>query len=139
MADMYIKSYGRKFIPLVFALIVFISILLSASVASAVVDVTLQWNASSGAEGYRLFYREDGQKYNYASPDWEGAGTTGTIYGLDDSTTYHFVVRAYNDYGESGDSKEETYTPGSDPVISLSTASLANSCAGGSNAGSAGS
>jgi PKD repeat protein len=53
-----------------------------------------------------LFYREDGQNYNYSSPDWEGPGTTCTIYGLSDSTTYHFVVRAYNAYEESGDSNE---------------------------------
>jgi hypothetical protein len=134
LAYTYRKSYITRFILLIFSLIVFISILFSASVASAVVDITLQWNASGGADGYRLFYREDGKNYNYASPDWEGPGTTGTLYGLNDFTTYHFVVRAYNDYGESSDSNEEIYTPGSDPAISLSTTSLANSCTTGTNA-----
>ena len=29
-----------------------------------------------------------------------------TIYGLDDETNYYFVVRAYNELGESGNSNE---------------------------------
>jgi len=80
--------------------------------AFAVVDVTVAWDASSGADGYRLFLREDGQNYNYSSPDWEGTGTTCVLSGQDESTTYHFVVRAFNDYGESGDSNEAHLYPG---------------------------
>jgi PKD repeat protein len=107
----YRKSYTYRFAVLLFFFIVFIPILIYPSVASAVVDVTLAWNASSGAEGYRLFYREEGQSYNYGSPDWEGPGTTCSIPALDESITYHFVVRAYNAYGESGDSNEEHLYP----------------------------
>jgi hypothetical protein len=132
----YKKSHILKLVFLIFAFIVFISILFSASVASAVVDVTLQWNPSSGADGYRLFYREDGQSYNYGSPDWEGPGTTCTIYGLTEGITYNFVVRAYNDNGESGNSNEEIYTPGLNPAISLGTTSLTNSCTAGTDASS---
>ena len=130
----YRKSYKHWPGFLILAIIVFISILFYSTVASAVIDVTLAWDTSSGADGYRLFYREDGQGYNYATPDWEGSGTTCTVYGLDDLTTYHFVVRAYNANGESGDSNEETLSPASGPAISLSTTSLANSSTEGTNA-----
>jgi len=108
---MRIKKNNIRLGLLILAFSVFLSILFCASVAFAVVDVTLAWDASSGANGYRLFYREDGQNYDYTSPDWEGTGTTCTISGLDESTTYHFVVRAFNDYGESGNSNEEHLYP----------------------------
>ena len=130
----YRKSHITRVALAILLVIVFISILFCPAVASAVVDVTLVWDASSGADGYRLFYREDGQGYNYATPDWEGSGTTCTIYGLDDLTTYHFVVRAYNANGESGDSLPATYTPPSSPTISLDPASLSNSCTEGTDA-----
>ena len=111
VAIWYRKSYITRFALAVLLFIVLISILFCPTVASAVVDVTLAWDASSGADGYRLFYREDGQSYDYDTPDWEGGGTTCTIYGLDDLTTYHFVVRAYNGFGESGNSNEATLDP----------------------------
>jgi PKD repeat protein len=106
VAIKYIKSNFSRPLHFISVLVIFFCILFSPSVALALVDVTLAWDASSGADGYRLFYREDGQNYNYSSPDWEGPGTTCTIYGLSDTTTYHFVVRAYNAYEESGDSNE---------------------------------
>jgi hypothetical protein len=130
----YRKSHIVRFLLLILALVVFISIVFSPSVASAVTDVTLQWNPSNGADGYRLFCREEGQNYNYGSPDWEGAETTGIIYGLNEFKTYHFVVRAYNQYGESGDSLPATYAPISNPSISLIPGSLSNSCREGTNA-----
>jgi len=78
-------------------------------------QVTLAWDSSNGADGYRLFYRQDGQSYNYSSPAWEGAGTICTI-DLDSEATYYLAIRAYNAYGESGDSNEASITIGS-PVI----------------------
>ena len=131
----YRKSYSNSPGLLILALIIFIFILFNASLAIAV-DITLTWNTSAGATGYRLFHREAGQSYNYSVPDWQGPGTTGTVYGLDGSKTYHFVARAYNLYGESGDSNEATYPPGLNPTISLSTSGLTTSCSEGSNASS---
>ena len=75
-------------------------------------DVTLAWdpNSENDLAGYRIFYREEGQSYNYEEPAWEGSETTCTIYNLDDNTTYYFVARAF-DIGdsESGDSNEACY------------------------------
>ncbi len=107
----YTKSNNIRPGLLLLAFTVFFSILSCASVAFGQVDVSLAWDASSGADGYRLFYREDGHIYNYGSPDWEGTATTCTVFGLDESKTYHFVVRAFNEYVESGDSNEATWEP----------------------------
>jgi len=81
-------------------------------------QVTLAWDASSGADGYRLFYRQDGQSYDYSSPDWEGASTNCTI-DLASDANYYLVVRSYNAYGESGNSNEASITIGSPPALAL--------------------
>ena len=107
----YKKSNNISFAVILLAFSVFLSILFSSSVASSAVDVTLAWDASAAADGYRIFYRAEGQNYNYTSPAWEGTGTTCTISGLDESTTYHFVARAYNVQGESGNSNEAHLYP----------------------------
>ena len=120
-ACLYTKSYNIRPGLLLLAFAVLFSILSWASVAFGVVDVSLAWDASSGADGYRLFYREDGHSYNYDSPDWEGTATTCTVVGLDESKTYHFVVRAFNEDVESGDSNEATWQPAdvnNPPVLS---------------------
>ncbi len=87
--------------------IIFVAIFtLSISEAHSA-NVTLQWDANNPApEGYRVFARLSGQSYNYNTPAWEGATATCTITGLSESTTYYFVVRAYEGENESGDSNE---------------------------------
>jgi hypothetical protein len=77
-------------------------------------DTTLVWdpNSEENLDGYRIFYREDGQSYDYEVPAWEGSETTCTIYNLDDNTTYYFVARAFDTDGlESGNSNEAYYQP----------------------------
>ena len=117
----YIKSYTKRPITLFLTCAVFLSILFCASVAIAAVDVTLAWDPSTGANGYRVFYRIDGQSYNYSLPNWEGPGTTCTVTGLDETKTYHFVARAYNAEGESGNSNEaHLYAVGSNQAPTAS-------------------
>jgi len=71
--------------------------------------VTLRWDASSGATGYRIYI---------GSPDCSTfistTTTTGTsvqVTGLTNGTPYCFVVRAYNAAGESENSNQATATP----------------------------
>jgi len=76
------------------------------------VDVTLTWDANSEGDlaGYRVFYREEDQSYNFNEPDWEGSDTTCAISDLDENTTYYFVARAFDTSGnESGNSNEVYY------------------------------
>ena len=91
--------------------------------SSLALNITLAWDPSSNdVDGYRAFYREAGHAYDYSQPAWEGWESTCTIYGLDDETTFYFVVRAYNDLGESGNSNEASSGgPGTGPGTGIGT------------------
>ncbi len=70
----------------------------------------LKWNASTGdVSGYKIYYGLSQGSYLFS----EDVGNV-TQYSLDkfslsEGTTYYFVVRAYNAFGESGDSNVVTY------------------------------
>ena len=84
------------------------------------VNATLTWNANTEDDlaGYRIFYRAEGQNYNYDIPAWEGTATTCIISDLNENTTYYFVVRAFDTSGnESADSAEACYVPNRPPVL----------------------
>jgi len=84
------------------------------------VNVTLDWNANTEDDlgGYRIFYREEGQSYNYNSPAYEGTETTCIISDLGDNITYYFVVRAFDTSdNESADSAEACYLPNRPPAL----------------------
>jgi len=69
-------------------------------------------NTESDLTGYRVFYRQKGENYDYDNPAWQGIVTTCTISGLNENTTYYFVSRAYNTYDkESENSVELCYDP----------------------------
>ena len=73
------------------------------------IDITLQWtpNNETNLAGYRVFYRAESQSYNYENPYWESIDPTCTIYDLDETKTYYFVVRAFETNGlESANSNE---------------------------------
>ena len=73
------------------------------------VDVSFQWDENSGPDiaGYRVFCSEEGQSHDYTNPTWEGRDTMCTIYDLDETKSYYFVLRAFDTEGfETSDSNE---------------------------------
>lgn len=79
----------------------------------AMAGPTLEWEPSAGdVVGYRVFFGTSSGKL----PDHRDAGNA-TRYSignlpLQDNATYHFAVRAYNDFGESPDSNRISWTSG---------------------------
>jgi len=97
-------------------IIVFVSFFV-ASIAAAD-TVSLHWNPNSETDlaGYRVFVRESGQGYDYASPSWEGTETTCNIENLVATRKYFFVARAFDTEGyESDNSNEVAYFMGTVP------------------------
>ena len=72
-------------------------------------DITLQWSPNSEPDvaGYKVYYREQSQSYNYNVPYWETIEAKCTIYDLDVTKTYYFVVRAVDNDGFTSDNSNE--------------------------------
>jgi hypothetical protein len=103
------RMMGRRSLGLC---ILFIFLVAFPTVSHALCEVTLQWNSDpSTCEGYYVFGREDGQDYNYMEPWWYGDSSFSacTFDDLDESKTYHFVIRAYAGDNESADSNEVSF------------------------------
>ena len=103
--NLFTRSYLKVF---------FASIVIIAGIATFAhsANVSLRWDANVPApEGYRVFYRQGAQSYNYHNPLKQIALTTCTLTGLNEGVTYYFVVRAYDGELESADSEEVSYTP----------------------------
>jgi len=94
-------------------------------------ELSFAWNANTEPElaGYRVFYRQEGQNYDYNNPAWDGTETICTINGLDDNFTYYFVSRAYDIYGnESENSVELCYEPSSSNSVATTSSSSGGGC-----------
>jgi len=77
-------------------------------------QVTLNWNASSGAASYNVK-----RSTTSGGPYTTIASVTSTNYtntGLANGTTYHFVVSAVNAAGQSANSNQASATPTEPPV-----------------------
>ena len=97
-------------------------LLLSPATVAHGLDLSFAWDANTEPDlaGYRVFYRQEGQNYDYNNPAWEGTETNCTIAGLDDNTTYYFVSRAYDTYdNESENSVELSYNPATLASLSI--------------------
>ena len=104
----YIISIRKLTAPAIFVLLLFFYL-----TPGYAMKVTLTWNPSPGAAGYKLYYKtgSPGPPYNGTgatknisptiinSPIDIGASTRATIH-LPDGA-YHFALTAYNKYGES--------------------------------------
>lgn len=112
MNDIAQTRHPRKHNPLFYIKYIAASLLflaVTATLASAACQVTLQWNPNSDGrtEGYRLFCRQAQHPYDYQAPVYDGSADQCTIDDLEEGVTYYFVVRAYDDQGNmSGDSNE---------------------------------
>gem|GEM_PF-2782823 len=135
-AERHARKWGvlfsfRRAAPRLAAIL--ICLLLSAlpSLAAAA-SVTLAWDPVAPApSGYKLFMRTSSGSYNYASPAWQGATTTGTIDQLQPGQSYSFVARAFTAGSESGNSNEVQYTvPNNRPVADAGPDLAVNSGAG---------
>jgi len=90
------------------------------SVAAA--QITIAWNASSSATGYKVYYGTASGRYNSpGSPIDVGSVTTNTLTGLSPWQGYFIAVTAYNQYGESGYSNELNTVIGSLSLENLVT------------------
>lgn len=81
----------------------------SLPVTSYAASATFEWNpvAEEYIAGYRIFFREVDQLYDYSAPCWEGSETTCTIELPEGTTAGYFVVRAFDKTNhESVDSNE---------------------------------
>ncbi len=72
-------------------------------------EVSLAWEGSNGATGYKVYYGLESQNYPFIADI--GMSTQCTISALDFGKTYYFTVTAYNDYGESDPAREISYRP----------------------------
>ena len=90
----------------IIALCFYFIILFYASMAWAI-DVRFQWGESTGqVDGYRIYWG-DTQAGPYPNLLCEvDEKTLNCIAPLNESQQYYLVCRAFNNYGESGDSNE---------------------------------
>ena len=72
-------------------------------------DISLQWtpNSEPDVAGYKVYYREQHESYDYNAPYWETIEPKCTIYDLDTTKTYYFVVRAFDNDGFTSSNSNE--------------------------------
>ena len=74
-------------------------------------DAVLKWNASTGdVSGYIIYYGLSEGSYSYSLDAGDVTQYALSNLSLSEGMTYYFIVRAYNPFGESGDSNITTYT-----------------------------
>jgi fibronectin type 3 domain-containing protein len=79
-------------------------------------EVTLEWNAVTGAESYKV-YQAVSSGGSYTQISSRRNSTKYNAGGLLNGVTYYFVVKACNDGGDSGNSNQVSITPISLPNV----------------------
>ncbi len=74
-------------------------------------EVTLLWSAVEGSTGYKIYQRLSSSGYGSEVATVSGSVYSYTVTGLDNGTTYYFVVKAANAQGDSTASNEMSTTP----------------------------
>jgi hypothetical protein len=111
-------------ISLAFAII---GLLIVATGAKAVSNVTLTWSSSNdiNATGYKVYY--GGSSGNYTNSITVGNVTSFVIPGLADGTTYYFAATTYDGTGdESGFSNETSFNTVSGIAAVLTSVAQSN-------------
>jgi hypothetical protein len=99
-------------------------------------DISLQWtpNSEPDVAGYKVYYREQSQSYDYSNPYWETVEPKCTIYDLDITKTYYFVVRAFDIDGNTSNNSNEVVLRAGTEVNSVDN-NVDNDVASGSGGG----
>jgi len=92
------------------------------------VTVSLQWGASTGATGYRVYYQANSSAQPFggtgatqgSAPVDVSSQTSATISGLDPANSYYFAVTAYNEAGESSYSNVVSVPELTSPTTAIS-------------------
>jgi hypothetical protein len=103
----------KKFLVLLFILSMFFAVHVQAA------SVTLAWDASQGATGYKLFYGTAARNYS-TNVDVHNV-LQFQLNNLTEGTKYYFAATAYNASMESDYSDEISYTP---PVMTPAVANV---------------
>lgn len=74
-------------------------------------NVTLTWSANDpNPDGYNLYARVEGEKYDFDNPTWTGSAESIVMKDLEDGVTYYFIIRYLIGGVESSNSNELSYT-----------------------------
>ena len=100
-----------------------------SSLSSSLTKFKFTYTKSSGNLAFddvSISYTASSISYISGYQDFDASiATSLNVTGLTAGTTYYYVVRAYNDYGTSGDSNEiEVTTTNTTPTITVSTTTL---------------
>lgn len=120
---MSIKKYGakricqqKKTIKLLIKisfLFILISLPFSVPCAHSAHQLPLAWDANGNdpSVGYRLYVHQEGQSYDFNNPV-DVTSECECLANVNVNTNWYFIVRAYTDWGESGNSNQAVYRPG---------------------------
>ena len=109
----YLRSLKKIRIQYFLPLLVFFSLCSLQIPFASAATVTVAWdqNPETDVIGYKFYYGTDSKNYQPTEGVDVENNTSCTVSGLDEGTTYHFAVKAYNNKNlESDYSEELVYT-----------------------------